>query len=106
MICIISCIGFVEGNDYLAVSEVVIFGSILPQVQCRNVSIVSDGILEDMEVFFLELTSSNQRVLVGPRAMVTIVDNDSKIYTLCTWYAYSLVSLKTSISISLLKYTC
>ena len=46
---------------------------------CVNISIEDDQILEDEEVFFVQLTTNDiQVVLSRPLSNVTILDNDGK----------------------------
>ena len=68
----------IEGNDFLPVSEVLLFTA--EGVQCVNVVVNNDGILEETEFFFLELSTTDPRAFMfSPRATINILDNDSKI---------------------------
>ena len=47
---------------------------------CVNISIENDAVLEENEVFFLELSTSDPQVnLSSPSASVTILDNDGNL---------------------------
>ena len=46
---------------------------------CVDISIQNDQILEEEEVFFVELTSNDVQVIFSrPSSSVTIIDNDGK----------------------------
>ena len=50
---------------------------------CRNLSIVADNVVEDPEVFFLLLNSSDPAVILSDslnNATITIIDRSSKFY--------------------------
>ena len=51
------------------------------QLQCTNVSVISDGILEDVESHCLTLESSDSSVTVGQSSVTCILveDNDSVV---------------------------
>ena len=64
------------GLDYESVSEDLLF--VIEGEQCINVTVNNDGILEDTEMFFLELNTTDPRVFMFPqRAAVNVLDNDS-----------------------------
>ena len=64
------------GLDYESVSEDLLF--VIEGEQCINVTVNNDGILEDTEMFFLELNTTDPRVFMFPqRAVVNVLDNDS-----------------------------
>ena len=47
---------------------------------CVNVSIENDAVLEENEVFFVELSTNDPQVnLSSPSASVTILDNDGNL---------------------------
>ena len=53
------------------------------QLLCRNLSIVADNVVEDPEVFFLLLNSSDPAVILSDslnNATITIIDRSSKFY--------------------------
>ena len=49
-------------------------------LHCVNVSIENDAVLEENEVFFVELSTNDPQVnLSSPSASVTILDNDGNL---------------------------
>ena len=47
---------------------------------CVNISIENDAVLEENEIFFVELSTNDPQVnLSSPSASVTIVDNDGNL---------------------------
>lgn len=76
--------GLLSGsNDYITTNNVVTFdpqSNGLSAQQCINIQIINDNILEAVEMFFVDLESSNPDVSVdisANRAMVVIMDDDS-----------------------------
>lgn len=66
-----------EGSDFTPVSEVLLFTA--EGVECIDVLVNDDGILEETEFFFLELSTTDPRsIMLSPQATVNILDNDSK----------------------------
>ena len=58
-------------------SEVLLF--LAEGEQCINVTVNNDGILEEEEVFFLELNTTDSRAFMfSQRAVINILDNDSE----------------------------
>jgi len=50
------------------------------QLQCTNITIINDMVLEVDEVFFVVLSSSEPRIIVNPNtSIVTILDDDSTL---------------------------
>ena len=55
--------------------------------QCASISISDDSILENDELFSVQLTTTNQAVTLSPSsAIITIGDNDSRSFSLCITY--------------------
>ena len=55
-------------------------------LQCTNISISDDAIVENDELFSVQLTSTDPAVILSPSARsatVTIGDDDSKSFSLC-----------------------
>ena len=51
--------------------------------QCANIAISDDAILENDELFSVQLTTTDQAVTLSPSsATVTIGDDDSKLFSL------------------------
>ena len=49
------------------------------QIVCTDVSIVSDGTLEEEEIFCLNLSSSDPNVSASATTCIVIADSDSKL---------------------------
>lgn len=50
------------------------------QLQCTNITIINDMVLEVDEVFFVVLSSNEPRIIVNPNtSVVTILDDDSML---------------------------
>lgn len=50
------------------------------QLQCTNITIINDMVLEVDEVFFVVLSSSEPRIIINPNtSIVTILDDDSTL---------------------------
>ena len=69
-----------EDVDYVATSGMVSFSLDLPGTMCVSIIILSDGILEDLEYFFVNLSSNDERIILGSPARIGILDNDSKCF--------------------------
>lgn len=66
--------------DFLASSSTSLFFSGASGVECFNVSILDDNIVERNETFSVLLTSSNSAIEISPSsAMVTIIDDDTVV---------------------------
>lgn len=65
-----------EMTDYVPMNQLFIFQSNTPM--CASVNITDDGVVEDMEVFQVILSSSDPDVNIGTNgtASITILDND------------------------------
>lgn len=85
LLCVIQ--SFIAGKDYsdaLSILTTVDFvfakkRSVSPgsQQQCINISIISDNIVEDTEIFTVLLTTNDNAVMLSPdEAEVAIIDND------------------------------
>ena len=62
--------------------------------QCANIAISDDAILENDELFAVQLTTTDQAVTLSPSsATVTIGDDDSKLFSLC----FSIPNYKSSL---------
>ena len=66
------------GLDYTALSAELSFNSANDQqLLCMSVSTIDDSLVEENEIFFVDITTSAAEVSVSPsRHTVTIVDND------------------------------
>ena len=55
--------------------------------QCVNVTILSDDIVEDDEVFYAVLSTDDPVVMLYPNVTeITIINNDCKSYHVCVTY--------------------
>ena len=54
-------------------------------VQCVNISIVGDSILENNEFFLVNLTTEDSAVILSPsKATINIINDDSKLTCCCS----------------------
>ena len=66
-------------DDYSSVSQILKFGPADAKMQCINLFIVDDNLVEGTERFSFSLTSSYSRALIVPdSAVMEIRDNDGK----------------------------
>ena len=66
-------------NDFTPIVSVITFQPSTTE-PCVNISVSRDVVLEDDEVFTVQLNTSDEAVLLSlSSANVTIVDNDSKV---------------------------
>ena len=74
----ILCSFCIERSDFIPVSEELVFTA--EGEECIDVLVNNDGILEETEFFFLELSTADPRAFTFslPRATINILDNDSK----------------------------
>ena len=74
----ILCSFCIERSDFIPVSEELVFTA--EGEECIDVLVNNDGILEETEFFFLELSTTDPRAFTFslPRATINILDNDSK----------------------------
>lgn len=64
--------------DFSALSSTSLFFSGASGVECLNISILDDSIVEQNETFSVLLTASNSAVEISPSsATVTIIDDDT-----------------------------
>ena len=64
--------------------------------QCASISISDDAILENNELFSVQLTTTDQAVMLSPSsATVTIEDDDSKSFSLFVSTTYCVLTLHT-----------
>ncbi len=79
----ISRILIFSGNvDFVEVNRLLAFDSATSNVSCYEVDIVNDVIVENEEVFLLQLFSDDSAVLIlSPNVSVTIQDNDGMFIT-------------------------
>ena len=72
---------FYPGSDYSpAIFSLVFLPDIsMSHIQCRNISVAADEVVEDTEEFFVNISStdSSVRILI-PTSSVIVVDNSSK----------------------------
>lgn len=93
---VLHCVG---DDDYDVVNEVFIFSPEGDPIQCLNISIIDDELVENTEIFTLLFTVSadyNARVLSDKPATVTILDNDEQItddILVAPWAAAGIVFL-------------
>ena len=66
-------------DDYIPVSNVQLtFDSSIPE-NCEDIIIVVDGIVEDVMVFFANLTTDDSSLILDPKySSITIISSDSK----------------------------
>ena len=74
----ILCSFCIERSDFIPVSEELLFTA--EGEECIDVLVNNDGILEETEFFFLELSTTDPRAFTFSltRATINILDNDSK----------------------------
>ena len=75
-------------SDFVPVSSPLVFQPSLspePLVECVNISICSDGVVEDNETFSVLLSTDDLGVMLNSSfstSSVTIIDSDSKLMSL------------------------
>ena len=57
--------------------------ALAPEIQCTNISIINDIILEDDETFTVEISTDDPVELRTRTAMVNIVDDDGLFNVTC-----------------------
>ena len=69
---------YTGGSDFTPVSEELLFTA--EGEECIDILVNNDGILEETEFFFLDLSTTDPRAFMfsPPRATINILDNDSK----------------------------
>ena len=89
---------FKDGEDFVGISEALMFEpSEVPRV-CSAIIIFSDDILEEMEFFTVALSNpleDDALILTDPNATVSIIDTTCKYYQLYN-FMYACNSLATS----------
>jgi len=81
--------------DFSTTSAVLTF-SVSTSTQCEQVTIIDDIILENSEIFFMQLESTDPAVEITlGSAPVTILDNDSE-YGITMMSVYSCISILLS----------
>ena len=91
-----------EGSDFSPVSEELLFTA--EGEQCISVVVDNDGILEEMEFFFLELNTTDPRAFMfSPRATINILDNDSKFYVFLISNTSTLCTIRASLMCNILQ---
>jgi len=101
------CIHFITSVadvDFITTSAVLTFNASTP-LQCDQVIIVNDGILENNETFFVQLKSTDDVVNVSLNsAPVTIIDDDCEfgLFNMCAdWVCLRLCFPSTVINVGL-----
>lgn len=76
--CLLSVVSTLTDMDFASLQAQMLVFSPATQLdlQCVDISISDDGILELTETFNVQLTSSQERVDAGSPATVSIMDND------------------------------
>lgn len=79
------------GTDYNSLNAVLVFNEANDQqLLCLNVITIDDEIVEGIESFFVDITTSAPQVSVSPsRAMVIIIDNDQPGMWYATFFLYA-----------------
>ena len=49
------------------------------QTLCRSIPLMDDELVENAEHFLVELSTTDENVVLGPPIQVTILDNDSEL---------------------------
>ena len=86
---------FNSGDDLNITMRVVIFppGSVDGTIHCQNISIVNDGVREEIQNVTLGLSTTDLQVMLAPSsAQIIIIDNDSELTI--TFYLYAITHLK------------
>lgn len=74
-------IGFIAIIDYTPATGNLTFEAGVLEPQCADVGIVNDTILENQEIFFVVISTSDSGVMVATNmTTVFILDNDGKQY--------------------------
>ena len=85
---------FYSGDDLNITTSVVVF-SINDTIHCQNISIVNDGVREEIQNITFGLNTTDSQVILSPTsATIIIIDNDSELYlyTNC-FYSYATIHL-------------
>ena len=72
---------FVGGLDYNGESELLTFPPGVNELCTSFASIIGDSLIESTETFLVSLTAVNTPINVGVDAVVTILDDDRKSYS-------------------------
>ena len=74
------CFTIAANVDYIPISEILTFALVTNYTQCVSISILDDPFVENEEAFFLQSINSNLTETTPQTVMITIVDDDGKIY--------------------------
>ena len=76
------CISFYNAanEDYIPISVTLIFALVTNNTNCVTIPILNDPIVESDEVFFLQSTDTNLTETIPQTVMITIVNDDGKLY--------------------------
>ena len=92
-----------NGSDYLGVSVDLVFtaGSINGTMQCLNVTIFDDSLVESNETFTVIMTTSSLVLILGNNVTtVVIMDNDRMIHVTVKPYSLTLLLLLIAAEVS------
>ena len=67
-------------EDYIPISVTLIFALVTNNTNCVTIPILNDPIVESDEVFFLQSIDTNLTETIPQTVMITIVNDDSKLY--------------------------
>ena len=73
---------FLAPEDYTHISDVLLFigDELISRKLCRNISIIPDAVVENVETFQVFITSEESGVVISrPNATVTIQDSSGKL---------------------------
>lgn len=78
----------IPDTDFSSVDNMtLIFNSSSSDKSCYEIDITDDSIVEDTEMFQLQLLSDESAVIIStPTVIVNIEDNDGEYYTLCIFF--------------------
>ncbi len=86
------------GSDYTSVTDYTLSfaaGSPVNSMSCVDIVILEDSAVEDIERFYVELSTSDPVNILSPdNASVSILDDDGR----CIWCIYNSLSRKTCIN--------
>ena len=69
------------GQDYSGVSQSLTFQPGIDELCTSFLTILGDNIVEPTERIVINLTTTNTDIVVGGNTLITILDDDRKLYT-------------------------
>ena len=82
------CFTVVAGFDYVPVSLVLMFGPSYPSEQCLVIEIIDDSLAEELEQFYVVLSSSSEAINITDREFNIIIEpNNCESHFQCLYPA-------------------